>query len=115
MLISVLIALFLCKKRKRERYVMKKVPPDDLELKVPLNYAASPPPSQKPYDHIARLDEFSMISVTLGRKFCRNFVSILDKSKMVNLELKHEVLKDLWRYTRLFRHGPDLDVYPLDF
>jgi hypothetical protein len=36
MLISILIALILCKKRKRERYVIKKDLPDDLELKVPL-------------------------------------------------------------------------------
>ena len=69
MLISILIALILCKKRKRERYVIKKVLPDDLELKVPLNHTPSPPPSQKPYAHIARFDEFSMVSVTLGRKY----------------------------------------------
>ncbi|XP_070194668.1 axotactin-like isoform X2 [Littorina saxatilis] len=65
LIIALCIALLVFRKRKKHYDVKKEA---DIELKQPLNSHAVPPveASPVPPDHLAKLDEFSMITALLG-------------------------------------------------
>ncbi|XP_076463197.1 axotactin-like isoform X3 [Babylonia areolata] len=71
LVITLIVALLLLYKRRRH-YQAKKDP--DMELKQPLNYQSvtAVQSSPVPPDHLAKLDEFSTISATLGPKAAAN-------------------------------------------
>ncbi|XP_050401820.2 axotactin isoform X2 [Patella vulgata] len=72
-ILAIIIAFLLIRRRKRMReYDIKKEKmfDADYDVKVPLNHVDPPIPT----DHLAKLDEFSMVSATLGPRM-RNHVS----------------------------------------
>lgn len=55
---------------KRKEQKMEKKEKEEIELKEPLEEPQDPiTENRKNQNYLARLDEFSMVSATLGRKF----------------------------------------------